>query len=207
MSARDDSVTSVTLLERLKVEPADQAAWAEFVDRYGPKVFGWCRGWGLQPADAEDVTQAVLTKLAIQMERFTYDPSQSFRGWLRRLARNAWSDWLGSLDRPGVVVGGPAGDLLLQSVAAREDLVRRLEAQFDLEVLAEAMGRARRRVNPRTWDAYHLMTQDGLSASDAAGRLGLNVAGVFKAKSNVLKLIRQELDALSAGADDGAPAP
>lgn len=207
MGSHDDSITSITLLERLKAEPADQAAWSEFVDRYGPKVFAWCRGWGLQAVDAEDVTQAVLTKLAIRMERFTYDPSQSFRGWLRRLARNAWSDWLASLDRPGVVVGGAAGDLLLQSVAAREDLVRRLEAQFDLEVLAEAMARTRGRVNPRTWDAYWLATQEGLPTGDVAERLGLNVAGVFKAKSNVLKMIRQEVDALSADPDEGALAP
>ena len=58
--------------------PSDQAAWEEFVDRYGAKIYSWCRAWRLQDADAQDVTQAVLTKLAVQLRRFAYDPSQKF---------------------------------------------------------------------------------------------------------------------------------
>ena len=97
----EDSRTNVSLIMKVVRSPADQAAWSEFVDRYGPKVFAWCRGWGLQQADAEDVTQAVLVKLVRQMNRFSYDPSRSFRGWLRRLARNAWQDWLAQRPTPG----------------------------------------------------------------------------------------------------------
>jgi RNA polymerase sigma factor (sigma-70 family) len=79
--------TSPTLLGRLRLEPADQQAWEEFVDRYSRKVYAWCRQWQLQDADAQDVTQMVLLKLAEQMRTFAYDASQSFRGWLRALTR------------------------------------------------------------------------------------------------------------------------
>ena len=86
MPARDDS-TSVTLLGRLVSSPPDQKAWNEFVERYGPRIFQWCRAWGLQEADVLDVSQAVLAKLSVQLRRFDYDPSRSFRGWLRALAQ------------------------------------------------------------------------------------------------------------------------
>ena len=52
MNEHTESRTSASLLERLRLAPADQAAWAEFVDRYGRKIYGWSRHWGLQEADA-----------------------------------------------------------------------------------------------------------------------------------------------------------
>jgi RNA polymerase sigma-70 factor (ECF subfamily) len=62
-----DSLTQVTLLGRLQRAPSDQAAWQQFVDRYGRQVYRWCRHWKLTEADAEDVTQMVLLKLAQKM--------------------------------------------------------------------------------------------------------------------------------------------
>ena len=71
-----DPDTRASLLVRLRDDPGDQAAWALFVRRYGPMVGGWCRHWGLQPADADDVTQVVLLKLAGRLRGFTYDPAR-----------------------------------------------------------------------------------------------------------------------------------
>ena len=59
----DHLKTSLTLLARLRQDPKDQAAWSDFVARYGPSILQWCRGWGVQEADAQDVTQDVLLKL------------------------------------------------------------------------------------------------------------------------------------------------
>src|SRR5262245_54432863 len=100
-----DSETSVTLLARLRQVPADQAAWARFTERYGRKVYAWCRQWNLQEADAEDVTQTVLIKLADKMRTFEYDPARSFRAWLKTVARNAWSDFW-SARKAAVAAGG-----------------------------------------------------------------------------------------------------
>src|SRR5262245_5428098 len=68
-----DWQTSTTLLRRLRLTPADETAWAAFVGRYGGLIYRWCREWGLQPADAEDVTQNVLVELSKQMRSFVYD--------------------------------------------------------------------------------------------------------------------------------------
>src|SRR5262245_44121496 len=75
--------TSTTLLLRLRQDPADQASWVEFVRRYGPEVYRWCRRWELQEADAEDVTQAVLVRLCARMRTFAHDPARSFRAYLK----------------------------------------------------------------------------------------------------------------------------
>src|SRR5262245_46437929 len=92
MSSDQASRTSATLLGRLRAQPDDEQAWDRFVECYGPQIYNWCRQWALQQADAEDVTQNVLLRLATKLRTFTYDPKRSFRGWLRTVTRNALSD-------------------------------------------------------------------------------------------------------------------
>src|SRR5438309_5132747 len=139
MEGLHESGTRITLLGRLRRDPTNQAAWAEFVDHYGAKVYAWCRKWNLQEADAQDVTQNVLLKLARKMGEFTYDPSRSFRAWLKTLTHHAWSDFLESQQRAGRGSGDSRVAAMLQSVEAREDLLKLLEAEFDREILEEAM--------------------------------------------------------------------
>jgi RNA polymerase sigma-70 factor (ECF subfamily) len=193
MEGLQDSGTRITLLGRLHRDPTNQAAWAEFVDHYGARIYTWCRKWGLQEADAQDVTQNVLLKLARKMGEFTYDPSRSFRAWLKTLTHHAWSDFLESRARPGLGSGDSQAIDALQSVAAREDLVRQLEEEFDRELLDEAMLRVRLRVAPQTWQAFVLTALEGLSGAEAAARIPMQVAQVFVAKRRVQKMLREEV--------------
>jgi RNA polymerase sigma-70 factor (ECF subfamily) len=193
-----DSRTSPTLLGRLRDTPTDQAAWGEFVERYSRKVYGWCRHWGLQKADAEDVTQNVLVDLARQMRTFEYRPSGSFRAWLRTVAHRAWCDLLESR-RAATTGTGDTGVLrVLESVAARDDLLRQLDEEYDRELLEEAMKRVQPRVEPQTWEAFRLTALERLSGAEVAGRLGVAVTAVFKAKSRVQKMLQEELHQLEA---------
>src|SRR5437763_15688962 len=193
MEALAESGTRITLLGRLRRDPTNQAAWAEFVDHYGARIYAWCRKWGLQEADAQDVTQNVLLKLARKMGEFTYDPSRSFRAWLKTLTHHAWSDFLESRARPALGSGDSQQADLLQSVEARDDLVQRLEAEFDRELLREAMARVRLRVAPQTWEAFALTALEGLAGAEASRRIGMQVAQVFVAKYRVQKMLRAEV--------------
>jgi RNA polymerase sigma-70 factor (ECF subfamily) len=193
MSGRSALHTSASLLARLRQAQADQAAWADFVRRYGPLILGWCRHWKLQEADAQDVTQTVLVKLADKMRTFDYDPSRSFRAYLKTLARYAWCDFLETCHKPGAGSGDSAVLQALQAVEAGDDLVQRLNDEFDHEVLAEARTLVQQRVEPHTWEAFHLTAVEGLSGAEVAARLGLKVATVFKAKSMVQKMLQEEV--------------
>lgn len=188
-----DSATRITLLGRLRRDPTNQAAWGEFVEHYGGKIYGWCRKWDLQEADAQDVTQNVLLRLAQKLRDFTYDPSRSFRAWLKTLTHHAWSDFLESRQRPGLGSGDSRVGDMLQSVAARDDLVKHLEEEFDREVLQEAMVRVRLRVAPQTWSAFTLTALEGLSGAEAAERIPMQVAQVFIAKRRVQKMLQEEV--------------
>lgn len=192
--------TSASLLGRLRRDVVDAADWAEFVRRYAPLILRWCRRWGLQEADAQDIAQDVLVRLASRMRSFEYDPSRSFRAYVKILAHYTWCDLIESRQRPGA---GGTGDTAvldrLNAIEAREDLQARLADAFDKELLEEASEKVRRRVEPRTWEAFHLTAVEGLSGAEASARTGMEVAAVFKAKSKVRKMLREEVRNLQEG--------
>jgi RNA polymerase sigma-70 factor (ECF subfamily) len=192
MNSNTESRTSASLLVRLRQAPADQEAWGEFVNRYGRKVYGWCRHWGLQEADAQDVTQDVLVRLAAKMRDFAYDPARSFRAWLKTLARHAVSDFCDARGRSAAAGGSQAVELF-QSVTAREELVQRLEEEFDQEILEEAIARVRARVTAKTWRVFELTAREGRSGAETAAALEMTVAAVFVAKARVQKLLQDEI--------------
>jgi RNA polymerase sigma-70 factor (ECF subfamily) len=197
MATASNSQTSPTLLGRLRQSPNDPVAWEALVNRYGPKILAWCRQGGLQTADAQDITQDVLLKLARTLATFEYDPQRSFRAWLKTLTQHAWSDFVDSRRRARVAGGRLADQCALETLPARDDLVQRLDAAFDQEVLDEAMNRVRLRVKPNTWEAFRLQALEGLSGAQTAGRVDMTVTAVFVARSRVQRLLQLEVDRLN----------
>jgi RNA polymerase sigma-70 factor (ECF subfamily) len=192
MAAPSNSSTSVTLLGRLASSPSDQAAWGEFVDRYGKRVLQWARAWGLQDADVQEVSQQVLTRVFLQLPKFRYDPSGSFRGWLRTIVHHAAHDALAAAPRDAGA-GGTESLRLLDNLEARSDLVRRIEREFDLELLEQATRDVRQRVEPATWRAYELTACEQRPPAEVAATLGMKVGAVYQAKSSVLRQLRDEI--------------
>jgi RNA polymerase sigma-70 factor (ECF subfamily) len=205
MSVAHDSGTRITLLGRLRRDPGDQKAWAEFVEQYGPRIYSWCRHWNLQEADAQDVTQNVLLRLAQKLRDFSYDPSRSFRAWLKTLTQRAWSDFVESRQRAGLGSGDSKVLRLLGSIEAREDLLARLDQEFDRELLEQAITQVRLRVAPQTWEAFRLTAFEGLSGAEAAELIPMQVAQVFVAKRRVQKMLQSELERLERNDLPGDP--
>src|SRR5262249_38378739 len=80
--------TSLSLLQRARGNEPD--AWARIVALYGPLVHSWGRRAGLGAEDAADVAQEVFASAAAHLADFRRDrPGDTFRGWLRVIARNA----------------------------------------------------------------------------------------------------------------------
>ena len=195
----DDTPTSGTLLMRLR-ELDDREAWNEFVERYTPRIYGWCRRYRLQESDAADVTQEVLGKLVKVIRSFEYDPRRgSFRGWLKTVTNNAVRDFWADLSGPDRGSGDTRiGEVLaaIQDPGAISELTAALEEEAERTLLREAEERVRLRVQPHTWDAYRLLATEGLSAAEVAVRLSMPVAEVYVAKSRVVKSLREEVERL-----------
>lgn len=189
MSHSSSSGTNPTLLDRIRKSSRDQDAWREFVDRYGDKIYRWCRSWKLQAADAEEVTQIVLVKLVEKMRSFTYDPSRSFRAWLKTVTHHAWQDYVDSQRL------GKWQEFMADPEAPRA-LEKSLEEEFQQAMLEEAMARVRDRVEPHTWEAFWLTTLEQAPGADVAAKLGMELPAVYMAKSRVQKMLREEIGRL-----------
>src|SRR5262249_39599053 len=141
--------TSPTLLGRLQ-GVADPLAWQAFERRYGPRILAWCRDKGLQQADAENVSQEVLLRVARLMRTFVYKPGDNFSGVLRTIWGNAGIDFVRREARSpgGRGVGQAACPPELVAVAD-DELTRALEREIEREELHEALSRVQPIVSPR----------------------------------------------------------
>ncbi len=173
----------------------DREAWSAFVERYSPMIVSWCNRFGLQTSDAEDVAQQVLLRLTRRMQSFDYDSAKgSFRGYLRTLTRYAINDALD--DRGPVGSGDTEQNQALYTIEARSDLLDKLDESFDDELLAEALNRIQHRVEPTTWQAFELTALREMAPVDAAAELEISMASIYKSKSRVLQMLRDELQLL-----------
>jgi RNA polymerase sigma-70 factor (ECF subfamily) len=196
MGSPESEHTNPTLLKRVGQDPIDQAAWEAFVAYYGPKIRAWCCQRGLQAADADDVTQDVLLRLARALRKLNYDPSRTFRGWLRVVTEHALSDFFEGLKRRRRA-GGEDGRLAaLETAEARDDLLAQVKDEFTHVVMSKACATVHARVEPQTWEAFRLTACENWPGEKVAAELGISVTAVFKAKSRVLGYIRQEIKRL-----------
>jgi RNA polymerase sigma-70 factor (ECF subfamily) len=184
--------TSITLMMRVRQNPADLQAWEEFVRRYQPMMREWCLRWGSQPSDADDVAQEVLIKLLAAMKTFQYDPGRSFRAWLKTVTQNAWTDLARSRRRESTE-DPERFQALIDSRAALDDLRSRMEDAFDRELLELAMRRVEKRVKPVNWQAFRLTAIEQRRGAEVAKELGISVTRVFIAKRRVQVMLEEEV--------------
>ncbi len=194
MSHDSESRTGHTL-EWILAEPANPRAWERFVERYGRRIYVWCRARGLQTADAEDVTQDVLVRLTRYLH--TYDRGQGpFRAWLRRVAENAWADHVEQRLKGGQGAGGSGPLDRLQAVPDRRGLGDELEEEYLREMLTIAQ--ARLPVSARDWRVFWALAVEGRPGRAVAEEHGLTAANVYVIKNRVQKALRAELERLEA---------
>jgi RNA polymerase sigma-70 factor (ECF subfamily) len=184
------STTRVSLLEVLRDEAADTAAWGEFVRIYGPPVVAWCRERGLQHDDALDVTQDVLLRFWKASKQFHYNPRGRFRSYLEQVARSALVSWAEKAE----AAHDQATRSLLEKIPDREGLLARLGEAYDTELVAIAMAEVKTRVRPHTWQAFELLAIEHHSGADVAAMLNIEVNTAYVARRKVQRMIREIVD-------------
>jgi RNA polymerase sigma-70 factor (ECF subfamily) len=185
-------LTRPSLLFRLR-DGADGEAWREFVDRYGPLVFGFARRHGLQDADSADVTQMVLLEVHRGIARYQYDRQRSpFRAWLFAVARHQVCQHLKNGRRfPQDIGDADVHDHLEQQPDRESEDAAWWEQEHQWQLFHIAAQRVRVQFEDSSWQAFWQTAVEGGEPQEVAAALCMRVGSVYTAKSRVLRRLRQ----------------
>ncbi len=187
MPAEADA-TRPSLLLRIR-DPQDADSWSNFVDLYSPLLLRYARKRGLQEADAADVTQDVLVQLAKSIRSFEYRPERGrFRDWLGTVVRHRV---LRFFKREANQARRADGEWLDDLPATQQD--SDWSDAFNAHILNAALEHVRPHFEETTWEAFRLAWLEQQPATTVAEKLDVPVAGVYLAKSRVLKRLREEV--------------
>ncbi|MEQ8765787.1 MAG: sigma-70 family RNA polymerase sigma factor [Planctomycetota bacterium] len=191
---RRQPATARSLIEGLW--RADDSSWDRVVRMYAPLILHWCRRFGLQEADAADVTQEVFAAVHRGIASFRHGRAQdTFRGWLRRITVNKLRDRYrreaGDTQGRGGTGAWRALDRLEGSPPVSEESLASDTGEGAL--VRRALERIRPEFRETTFRAFWRTAVDACSAPDVARELGLSAGAVRVAKSRVLQRLRLEL--------------
>lgn len=190
--------TTTLLLERLK-DPADEAAWVQFDERFRGVVLSAALRLGLGHHDAEEVAQETLLQACRAYREGKYDRSRGrLSSWIAGIAQHRVIDALRRRGR-----GGPTQRL------RAEPSGREVEDAFEAAL--------ERRVFEQAWDevcasgagkdaairAFELTMLRSVPIAEAARQCGMSVEQVYVARHRVAARIKAAAETIDAAIRDG----
>ena len=187
--------TQSTLLAQIR-SPEDREAWEEFALIYQPVIYRMARRRGMQDADAQDLVQTVLMRVAGAVDRWERKPGARFRHWLRRVAKNSILSELSRSSKDAPMGGSDIQELMAEQPAATSEVEQELAVEYMREQYLRAAMSVQSDVNAETWRAFELTVIDGESCEGAAKIIGRSVGTVYAARSRVMRRLRDHIQRL-----------
>jgi RNA polymerase sigma-70 factor, ECF subfamily len=184
--------TSVSLLERLRTASPDKSDWQHLQEIYLPLIQRWLgRVPGLGD-EAADLAQEILVVVVREIPRFERQREGSFRAWLRQVTVNRVRTHHKRRRRWSVVGRDLAEGFLDRLAQPNGDLVREWDLDHDRHVFEKLLTVVQPDFGRTTWGAFRRFAIDGVPAARVAQELGLTENAVLRAKSRILKRLREE---------------
>lgn len=158
---------------------------------------------GLQDADAQDLTQKVLTNVAGRMKDWEHDRERGrFRTWLSAVTRNAIIDHFRRV-RPDTPAGGSSLIQRLQRLPQTDQAtraeIRREQRRQMFRLVADQI---RAEFEDSTWRAFWLTSVELAPVADVAVELNRSIGSVYASRSRVMRRIKQRVSELEADYDE-----
>jgi RNA polymerase sigma-70 factor (ECF subfamily) len=202
--AEELAPTRETLLERLR-DLGDQDSWQEFFDTYWKLIYCAAIKAGLSDAEAEEVVQDTILKVARGMATFRYEPQTcSFKGWLMMLTRQRIIDLLRKRRvRPDRFLPLLADTTTsraegqIPDAAAEQAFESMWNAEWETNLVDAALEKVKQRVDPKHYQIFYLHSVKNLPAREIGRLLGVSTTKVYVVRHRVGRLVKGEARSLA----------
>lgn len=184
--------TSVSLLDRLKAKSPSNTDWKRLEEIYLPLIHYWLRRVPGLDGEADDLAQDVFVVVLREIASFERRREGSFRAWLRQVTVNRVRSQRKARQRRPSVGLDPTDDFLSQVADPNSELARQWDREHDRHVVGKLLAIVQPDFQPETWQAFRRFALDGLPAAEVARELQVSVNAILRAKSRILKRLREE---------------
>ncbi len=200
MSTRGDELipTRQSLLVRLK-DADDHKSWQDFLNTYGPFIYGVAIKSGLTMVEAQEVVQETVICVSKKMPEFTYDPKVgAFKGWLMRLTHWRIKDQLRKRLRDAALIHSAETSTATTLIERLPDpqgneLEQVWDEEWQTHVLYTALSRVKRKVSPKQYQIFDLCAIKRWPLQKVAQHLNVNIAQIYLARHRVGLLVKRQI--------------
>jgi len=199
----DESIPTRSRLLSRRKQWDDQDSWREFFNTYWRLIYRTAIKAGLSDAEAQDVVQETVIRVADKMRDFSYDREvDSFKGWLLYMTRKHIAlqyrkrqrERGGDGHHPEVMALDDAIEQLPDP--ARADLEAAWDEEWERNLLDAAVGRGKQQVNPKQFQMLNFYVLKEWAMGEVAKALSVSIAQVYLAKHRISSLVKKELSHL-----------
>lgn len=172
-------------------------AWSELDALYRPFVHRWYRSQNLGVADADDLTQEVMTALYQELPNFRHSGNTgAFRTWLRGICFHRLLSYRRTQATRGQAIGGSDFYQQVQSVSETDPLIAGWDREHDQALLRYLFSIIAPQFAQETLGAFKRFTLEGVHVADVAAEYGISVGAVYVVRSRVLRRLREAAETL-----------
>ena len=198
MPEENNYQTRVTLLAKLK-KTENHEAWLEFETIYRGFILSLILRMGINADDAEDISQAVLTKVWQKIEDFEYNQNKGkFHNWLAAMTRNTVKDFFRT--KKNFITGRDSVEYQEQYVSIEEQVLPDIEnlarEEWVLHITNLAWNNIKDDLHETKRAVFKLVSQE-VPNKEIAAKLDLSETSVRVYKAEVFKKMRAEITRLN----------
>lgn len=198
MNESNYNPTRVTLLAKLK-KTENSEAWLEFESIYRGFILSLIVRMGLNQQDAEDISQAVLTKVWQKIEDFEYNENKGkFHNWLAAMTRNTVRDFFRT--KKNFITGRDSVEYQEDYLSIEEHVLPDIETLAREEWVLHITNLAWENIKGdiyETKQAVFKMVSKEIPNKEIAQKLGISETSVRVYKAEVFEKMRTEITRLN----------
>lgn len=188
-----DETTDPGLLQSIR-DWSEDDGWRCFHGLYAPRIRTHALACGLSSADAEEVVQETMLKVARHLPGFEYDRTVCrFRTWLNQIVNQRVCDVHRRLKRGrvrGEILAGLARSLELSESAGAPGFLRG-ECETEMRRLEVCLARLRVDTRADHWQIFEAYALQGLTASQVATLFHTNASRVWVVHHRMVRSLRR----------------